>query len=549
MKSKRLAKFTALVCVLALLVGCVGIMPVAAAEEKSVIRLEATGEEYTRDENGYPQLNGIELTIWVPMKDYFNDKMESFAELDIMKELMKKMNVKLKFVHPAIAQEKEHFALTIAGNELPDMFFGSAFMYYYAGDIIKAYEDGVLYDYTSLINETNTPNFIKKILNNPYYGKSAYDDEGRIVRLGSGMSGSEESCSTMFGFMMRGDMLEATGLEKPVTIDDWYKVLSAMKANGVEYPLVLDFKQSAEWWVLRNAFSAAYGLAANEFCLHDGKVTWGPYHDDYKQYLETMHKWYSEGLINPDFMNQDVQQTWSMIGDDLGAATANHLWWYSTNYYSPVEGPHPEKAMVAVDMPVLNEGDTIHHMVTNRNLINHKNITADTKYPLACALFLDALYMDDIEFLVSYGIEGLGYTLDEHGYPMMTTLTSDLGNEYFLGWSLYDFETATDDNLDYILKSKYCYGAQPDCIRMMVKHKYDGIYPLGVTLTSEESDEVAKTITDIKTHSKEMMLKFITGNESLDNFEAFQTRLEGMNIERVIEIYQTAYDRYMARGN
>lgn len=553
--SKLAALLLAFVFVALAITGCkpagtASSTPGGLAGVGKAIKNEESGEEYYRDENGIPQLNGTTLKIWIPMREYFNDKLDTFAQLDIMKELMEKMDVKLEFIHPAIGQEKEHFSLMVAGNELPDLIFSSGIFYYYPGDIVKAYDDGLLYDYTEMITEEITPNFIEKVVKDPYFSKAVYDDSGRIVRLGSGMSGSEESCAAMFGFMMRGDLLEATGLEKPVTIDDWYNVLTAMKKNGVQYPLVLDFKEGAEYWVTRNAFSAAYGLSAATFSLDEnGKVEFGPYADAYKDYLATMNKWYAEGLINPDFMNQDVQQTWSMIADGKGAATASHLWQYASNYYTPVELEDPTKAMVAIDMPVLKKGDKINHMFTNRTLINHKYITADTKTPLACALFLDALYIDDIEYLVSYGIEGLGYTLDEYGYPSMTTLTADLEDKYFFGWSVYDFETATDDDLDYILKSKYCYGAQPDCIELMVQHSYSGIYPMDATLTSQESDMVAKTIADIKTYSREMMLKFITGNESLDNFDEYQQRLESeMNIEEVIAAHQAAYDRYVARG-
>ena len=34
---------------------------------------------------------------------------------------------------------------------------------------------------------------------------------------------------------------------------------------------------------------------------------------------------------------------------------------------------------------------------------------------------LDSLYIDDIEFMMSNGIEGKGYNLNEMGYPVITT--------------------------------------------------------------------------------------------------------------------------------
>ena len=39
----------------------------------------------------------------------------------------------------------------------------------------------------------------------------------------------------------------------------------------------------------------------------------------------------------------------------------------------------------------------------------------------------------------------------------------------------------------------------------------------------------------------------LTGEESLDNFDSFVETLNGMGLERVLEIQQAAYDRFLAR--
>ena len=44
-----------------------------------------------------------------------------------------------------------------------------------------------------------------------------------------------------------------------------------------------------------------------------------------------------------------------------------------------------------------------------------------------------------------------------------------------------------------------------------------------------------------------MEAKFISGAESLDNFDAFVEQLKNLGIERAIEIQQKAYDAYLAR--
>ncbi|MBN2626565.1 MAG: hypothetical protein JXA95_07860 [Spirochaetales bacterium] len=52
---------------------------------------------------------------------------------------------------------------------------------------------------------------------------------------------------------------------------------------------------------------------------------------------------------------------------------------------------------------------------------------------------------------------------------------------------------------------------------------------------------------EIKTYREEMVFKFLTGQEPLSQFGAFQERLRKMGIDRVIEIKQAGLDRFNAR--
>lgn len=526
--------------------GCGGDSADKATDADNAQNTQAEEEAlFTRDEDGIPDLQGETITIWIPFNSEFTDIADNYGQWEITQKLEEMMNVNLEFIHPAVGQESEGFSLMMAGDKLPDIIMQAGVDDYYQGGVAAAYTDEVLYDYTDMINETNTPHFIEKVLNNDYLSKSAYDDEGRIIRLGAMVSGSEESCASMFGLMIRKDYLEETGLNVPVTIDDWTQMLTAMKENGVKYPLIFD--NDGNYWQIRNAFSSAYGVAANDYYVEDGTVNYGPYAPAYEDYLKKMNEWYEAGLICPDFQSQTKNDSWSEMANGEGGAIANHTWDYTTNYYIPVEKDDPSKALVAADLPVLREGDDIHLMVTNRKLAMYKYITADATNPEACVYFLDALYNDKIEDLLEYGIEGKGYTVNEDGAKLITNLSSDLSDDVRLGARIYEMSTASDYDIDYIKKYKYCYGVQPDCIDMLVDNGYDWIYPVGATLTTEEAEELASYQTDITTYVEEMVMKFITGAESFDNYESYRETLKSLGVEKLIANYQAAYDRYCAR--
>ncbi len=241
------------------------------------------------DENGYPDLGGVTLTIWTPMDSSMTEFITTFSDLQVIKNLEEMLNVNLEFIHPPVGSEQEGFSTMLASGDYPDMIFDGYVRDHYAGGVSMAYDDGLIYDYTELVTEETTPHFWEKVMADEYLVKGAYDDYGRITALGARVSGSEESCTCMWGMMIRKDALEATGLDVPETIDDWTEMLRAFKANGIEYPLLLN---ASNYWRTRNAFSCAWNIdALNFFIQEDGTVAYGPATDEYKEYLETLHLW------------------------------------------------------------------------------------------------------------------------------------------------------------------------------------------------------------------------------------------------------------------
>ena len=68
-----------------------------------------------------------------------------------------------------------------------------------------------------------------------------------------------------------------------------------------------------------------------------------------------------------------------------------------------------------------------------------------------------------------------------------------------------------------------------------------------MTMTDEENSEYVTLYTDIETLTQENTVKFITGEKSLDEYDAFVQQLKTYNIDRCIELQQAALDRYNAR--
>ncbi|MBQ8087888.1 MAG: extracellular solute-binding protein, partial [Clostridia bacterium] len=268
---------------------------------------------FPTDENGYPDLGGVTITIWMPFDSNTAEYATSYGELKIIQKLEEMLNVNLEFMHPPVGSETEGFSTMLASGEYPDIIWNDYVKKHYQGGVAMAYDDGLIWDYTELVSPETTPNYWEKVMEQPYMARQAVDDEGRNVGLGAQVSGSEESTTCMWGLMIRQDLLDEAGLEVPVTLDDWTEMLRTFKEMGVKYPLLLN---KSGYWRSRNAFSGAYNVDTRDFNLtEDGGVEYGPATEGYKEMLKYVHTWYSEGLINPDFTTDTQADTWSMLAN------------------------------------------------------------------------------------------------------------------------------------------------------------------------------------------------------------------------------------------
>lgn len=69
-------------------------------------------------------------------------------------------------------------------------------------------------------------------------------------------------------------------------------------------------------------------------------------------------------------------------------------------------------------------------------------------------------------------------------------------------------------------------------------------YPL-VYLTPEEQEEVGGIRgADLDTYIEQMEAKFITGAEPMSNWDKYLKTMNDMGVDKLVEIYQDAYDRW-----
>jgi putative aldouronate transport system substrate-binding protein len=511
----------------------------AAAETTETTLAEGA---FPRNALGIPNLGGQTISIWQinhgpDITDNYNDywAIQNFAE---------QLNVTFDFIIPAIGQERENFSIMMASNTLPDMIFSKGVDSEYLGGLTAAYADGVLYDYTNDINEINTPNFVKLLADYPERRLSLYDDEGRIVRLGSSIAGSPEADFLYVGPLMREDKLTATGLPSPETMDEWYSVLTAMKANGVKYPLIA----CDGWWQPLNTFGYAWNINVEGFTVDTaGNVVYGPAQPGYKEYLTTMNKWFSEGLINPDFMNTLPTDAMALFATGEAGAYVCHLYDYMDLYYDSTEKTDPSAAAYPVQLPKVAKSDPLPNVRSSYiGLDNFKYITADAKDPLACVYLLDALYIYEVDISFGFGKEGVSWKPNATGRPDRIPLPVDAPKETLLqgpiNWEVWD-NPGPEETL-----KQYGRGSAAAALQLWLKSGTEGSFPSSFVFYNDaESAARSRIDADLKTYVSEMRLKFITGTEPLTNFDAYLAQLTAIGLDEYVAATQSAYSRYLSR--
>jgi hypothetical protein len=78
----------------------------------------------------------------------------------------------------------------------------------------------------------------------------------------------------------------------------------------------------------------------------------------------------------------------------------------------------------------------------------------------------------------------------------------------------------------------------------------ESVYPKGAALTTDEQDSIGNRVSDIISGASEQILKFMTGSVELtdDTWNAYLADMDQLGIQDVLQVYQNAYDEYLA-GN
>lgn len=495
--------------------------------------------------------NKASFTYWVSLPTSIEHRVASFNDVLMYKEREKESGVHIDFIHPDIGQSIEQFDLMLASEKLPDLIEYN-WVNLYSGGPQKAIDDGIIIPLNDYIDKY-APNFKKAITDknelSQIYQKGSKTDSGIYFAFPNFNVGN---IRTFGGPLIRKDWLDELGLGVPETIDDWTKVLTAFKEQkGVETPFTSNYSRFAT----ENSFNGAYGVG-HRLYLDGNTVKYGPLEDGYKAYINQMYEWYAAGLIDPYYTTNTKDTMDAKMMDGSAGATFGNIGNCLGIYLKHMSKKNPDYNVVCAPYPVLDEGDRNDFYQLETDVFNsYLAISTDCENPEEVVKWIDYWYSDEGYMLMNFGVEGKTYNMVD-GKPVYTDEILHNPENLSINETLSVHCRATGAapglrQAPEYLEQYYEYPQQVEGYKMWSenvdnarkKMLPDGLMPIG-----DEIDEILVLETNIETYVADMCLKFVTGEEPIENYDKFRETLKtSFNIDKYLEIRQNMYNRYMAR--
>lgn len=495
----------------------------------------------------YPYAEEQSLSIWYSYPPFIPQYYDSAADMPDFQVCLEKTNIALDFIECTQMQASEQFNLMIAADECTDLVFG--FASYYTGSIETAVLDQIVQDLSPYL-EDFAPYYTAFLKTNEEYSKEITTDGGYIPLFYGLNDAAATADINKSGPVVRGDWLEQLGMERPQTYDDYYALLQAMQSElGCEHPFWMPYTGAYRSGTFAAGFGTTALLGSSGFFQVDGQVKFNHLEDGYQEYITTMAKWYDEGLIKPDFYSYTQTdgnpQDSEISSDELG------VWSSAANLmdYTSIKADKPEFFVVAATDAVKNVGDTTMFGDKTAALGASCAVSVNCDDIELALRWCDWWFTEDGYYTANYGIKGESYEIID-GEPKYTDviLNPSNGMTINVAQSCYTCGNGLQLCFQDPYRSYQWYSEEAEYAETLWATVSTNSAALGsITLTAEESEEFSNIMGDISTYESENQVQFITGGKSLDEFDDYIQGLYDLNIERAIEIYQGALDRYNNR--
>lgn len=481
---------------------------------------------------------------------------EGFGSMAFPQEQQKQTGVNIEYEIVSSDAMRENMSVRLASDDLCDIMAGA--MFYYPGTVTEAIVEEQ-YFVNILDYKEYCPNYIYEAAMRDPTDKATYAACFYSDDIISGFQCIGDESQIQIAAAARGDWLEKVGLNYADinTFDEFENMLLLFKSqiDTCEFPWgmlsVLDMGGS---YILNGWDTLAYVPTAglSYFYVVDGEICMGNSTSRDYDLMTWLSKCYGEGLIPPDW--QSVPNN-SGYHDKTSTGSIGMITCTPVDFAADACSEYTDADAFWVPLPKLVKADNqVIHVGARISRSTYGSCCISAKcanIPLAVS-WCDWRYSDAGSFLMSYGVQGETWDYDENGEIVWTDLVLNNPNGLSIDWVLilYTINQLAECGMEDTNR-KFHYPDGLQCIelsKVWYDFEHDDAYdlPLGFKLSDEETNETNAYASDISTYVAENYLAFMDGSKPLTEWDAYISGLMSIGLEPVLDVYQTAYNNFMA---
>ncbi|MCI9626770.1 MAG: extracellular solute-binding protein [Clostridia bacterium] len=470
----------------------------------------------------------------------------NYNEVAAFRQMQEKTGVEIAFLHPAAGQETEQFNVMISSKDYPDIIDWQ-WETEYPGGMNKAVSDGVIIKLDDYMQYA--PNYEKLLEQQPEFRNSVKTTDGAILTFNQ--LKDDVGINSYFGPCIRKDWLDKLDLAVPQTIDDWYNVLKAFKTmdpngngNIDEIPL-LDSREGGLQYL-----SVAWGTLKGMFFEKDGKMVYGSVQPEYKDFLQTMHDWYAEGLIDAEFASSSrTNIDAKMLGGTAGAFVG-----YMGSQMGNYLAQQPEMNLVGAPWPKGASGISyigMPEMLKTAIPGYGSAISTANSHVKETMALLDYNYSEEGIIAQNWGVEGVTFERKGAQFQFLDSVLHDKGGKNPIE-AMSPYTLTTWGGYGKVMNGAaytalmQTYDQQKEASKIWTQGDTSLLLP-AFPFTAEESLHISNIMTEARLYENEMYIKMIMGIEPISGFEEYVARMEAIGVNEAARLYEIAYSRYKAQ--
>jgi putative aldouronate transport system substrate-binding protein len=454
------------------------------------------------------QTDAADVTAGPPIAIHIYGSPETIPDTDpIIPELERRLNLDITVEKGDDAS----LSAIVASGSIPDVMLVSGLNY-----LTSFYSNGILLDLSPYMDRI--PHIVEAI-NDIGWAKVTF--EGDVYAIPGRPTGN------YFGWYIRYDWLEELDTEQPTTFDALLETAVKMKdgdldGNGKDDTYPVSGVGIADAFT---GFYTAYGVTPpNTLMLVENEPVYACTSPQFKLAIEEIRRFVDAGVVDPEI----VSNTWDTMREKMATGHAGIVYggWNQfgrTTHHNILVSVDPDADWFYMRTPITTQygeagaSKSISGSGGNGKMNCFSADLTDQPEKLEALLGMyDYITYGDGDLLMSYGIEGVHYTV-ENG----TIVKQDAMNELYHAYAL---QLTGRDDLTYCLtKFVECQDAVLFCNdNVKVYWTYQGLVqqPEGMNLS------------DLYSYELEQLTQFIYGTRSMDEYDSFvQTLYTSYNLE------------------